>query len=66
MVCLVYMKQLLLVVQIIFFDLESQGAPFMVFTFVLADLLISIIIILLHKIYGADISNLRHYNQRLG
>ena len=36
------------------------------FTFVLADLSIGIIIILLLTNYSSDIRNLRHYTRRLG
>jgi hypothetical protein len=38
----------------------------MVFTFVIADLPINIVIILLHQYYSPDISYLQHYTRRLG
>jgi hypothetical protein len=55
----------LLDVQIVFFDIGLQGGRSRVITFVSADFLICIVIILLHQNYIVDISDLQHYTRRL-
>jgi hypothetical protein len=47
--------------QNVFFNIGQYSLLSGVFTFVLADLPIGIIIILLHMSYSAAISNLQHY-----
>jgi hypothetical protein len=60
------MWDLLLDVQIVFFDIGWQGGPSKVFIFVHADLPIVIAIILLHQNYIPDSSYLQHYTVTLG
>jgi hypothetical protein len=63
---LVWMEYLFPQVQLVFFDIGGQGRLSSVFTSVIADLPIGIIIILLHQDYSQGFSYLHHYTRRLG
>jgi hypothetical protein len=53
-------------VQIVSFDLGGEGSLSMVFTFVIADLPIGIVLNLLHQNCSPDISSLQYYSPKLG